>query len=221
MAKALGKCIRKMYSKRNKKRLYCAAAQSHAHAERLRTGYAVHRADAMKEWLGAGIFTLRRGADEIDRPQWYLQRKTASHIFKRRIFTKLMSNVFLGKSDMSWPVTSRNQSQLNTAVHIQIQYHPYISVVTPQQHHQFFQLFCITTVTTQALVARGLLSVIYVHTAHTRSCLSWLHSLSHADARTRPFSCLLALSRCHVGLARAILVRVGWSYVRCTCHIHT
>ena len=97
---------RKMYSKRNKKRLYCAAAQSHSHAERMRTGYAVHRADTMKEWLGAGIFTLRHGADEIERPQWYLQRKTASHIFKRHIFTKLMINVFLGKSDMSWSATS-------------------------------------------------------------------------------------------------------------------
>lgn len=106
MAKALAKCIRKMYSKWNKKSLYCAAAQSHSHAERLRTEYAVHRADTMKEWLGAGIFTLRHGADEIERPQWYLQRKTASHIFKGRIFTKLMSNVFLGKSDMSWPATS-------------------------------------------------------------------------------------------------------------------
>ena len=56
------------------------------------------RADVMKQLIGLGIFTLRHGDDDIERPQWYLHRKTGSHIFKRRIFVNLMHKTFLRKS---------------------------------------------------------------------------------------------------------------------------
>lgn len=55
--------------------------------------------------------------------------------------------------------------------------------------------------TTQALVARGLLSVIYVHTAHTRSCSSWLHSLFHT------LTPVLARSRAYL---RSLVVTLAW-----------
>ena len=61
----------------------------------LRAPTSMHRFDLIEEWLGAGIFTLRHGGDDIERPQWYLHRKTASHIFKRRIFVNLMHKTFL------------------------------------------------------------------------------------------------------------------------------
>ena len=58
----------------------------------------VCRADTLKQWLGPGIFTLRHGNDDIERPLWYLHRKTASRIFKRHIFKNLMHATFIRKS---------------------------------------------------------------------------------------------------------------------------
>ena len=96
-------------------------------------------ADMIKEWLGAGIFTLRHGSDNVERPQWYLQRKTASHIFKKRTFVNLMHEVFLSKSRIDWCVRAR--------------WHQVISYVwyanTQRRRAQWWTFWCKTALTNE------------------------------------------------------------------------
>jgi len=51
---------------------------------------------AFKEWLGGGIFTQKH--EGFHKVHWLMQRKTASHIFSRRIFNNNMRLVFLAKA---------------------------------------------------------------------------------------------------------------------------